>query len=592
MNTQSKTQFNTDTTAVRLWIEALPLASTGESAKRIYNALHQVNTQALTVKHRMEFLESVAEPLNQVYPQLTQYFQNASLPLSNKSRSVLTITNAILTDMLKGFQIVIKNLLSEKPFGWKKPFALALHRAMIYYSKILCNQRLSHQPYPNGIWHQVYWCYQQAEQLGLLGKTYHHCDGSGKTSIEYEFTRLLLLSLVTPQDLGAEGMRQLHDNMELWIKNTHIHEQEPQDKKTCFTINMLSDVPPYLVGTRNDRTSQTASRRYLDTQPLTQLLENYLAKSSDSDQVKISRNHFLSQHTLHTLLNNWSRKLLRQELRKRGTGFMDIAIGISAINFILSQHEQPAPDISHETSPTSGQLQQNNLSLVHNEPASAAKAGHALGLGYFISDNDQQHDVWDMVYNYPRGNQPLPPDWTESGIHTVYHFHKAEMVDFSEKGYCLSIKTDDIENLRYNDLVAVREHSLANWSLGQIMWLHVNNQKQVQFGLRILSRHVLPVNVRFSAMDSDTKPLACLLGLDDHVPILFLPNLPTRLQGKSIHLEHGHHHGRVELTDQVIRSSTFDAYKLHEKHQHHTTMATPTGMHGNEEINDNVWSHI
>ena len=199
LNTQNTSQqrgtkdnFDIRPAAVKIWIENLPLGSTGETSKQIYHVLKRVNRQNISLEHHLEFLESIAPTLTLLYPRLSKYFTNVSLPLSNKTRNVIHVTTSLLTEVLNGYQIIIKTLITKKPFGWKKPFSLALHNTFIYTSQILCAQRLVFQPCSEGSWRKIFWCYQQADTLKLLKKSHHnHNLNQEKTSIDYEFKSLL-----------------------------------------------------------------------------------------------------------------------------------------------------------------------------------------------------------------------------------------------------------------------------------------------------------------------------------------------------------------------------------------------------------------
>lgn len=342
--------FDLRPAVIKKWISNLPLGSTGETSKQLYHAIKKVNQQNNSLDQHMEFLESIAPTLTLLYPRLSKYFTDVSLPLGTKTRNAIHVTSSLLKEILHGYHFIIKTLITNKSFGWKKSFSLALHRSLIYTSQILSTQRLSYQPYSKGIWKEVFWCYQQAEKLKLLNKIHRSDNAQNKSSIDYEFKKLLLLSLLSSNNLGQKNMQEVHNLMPIWIKHCDILLKESKDKKTCFTLNLLSDIPPYLIGTRKDQTQETIDRRYLSTTRLKNLLTSYLNNIEDNGAIKIGSN-ILSNSTIHSLLNNWTRNLLRTDIRKEGTGFVDIVTGITAIHFVLNQQDQPAYDEVSTTLP-------------------------------------------------------------------------------------------------------------------------------------------------------------------------------------------------------------------------------------------------
>ena len=597
-NTKNSTQniFDIRPAAVKKWVEELPLGSTGESSKQLYHALRQVNQQQNSLEHQLEFLETIAPTLTLLYPRLSKYFTDVSLPLGTKTQNVIHITTSLFTEILLGYQTILRTLITKKPFGWKKPFSFALHHTFIYSSQILYTQRLTYQSTAKGTWHEVFWCYQQAANIKLLNKSHRNCaDKQEKTSIEYEFKKLLLLSLLSANDLGQKNMQAVHNLMPLWIKNSDLLVNEPDEKETCFTLNLLSDVPPYLIGTRKDSTKQTIHRHYLSTYKLKTILTKYSNNIESEGAIKLGKN-ILSKLSIQSLLSTWSRDHLRTEVRKEGTGFVDIITGITAIHFVLNQQDQPSYDEVSVDLPDNVTDFESTLTI---EPINHTSKNGMLNLNHFLSNSDQEEDVWGKVYENSL-NQTLPvANWTESGAYKVYNFTKSILLDFSKDGYRLSVNTKKVDSLKLNELIAIREHALAPWELAQIKWLHFSEKGDVQFGLSILTHHVLPVHVRYHANGTFSKPLPCLLGLDKKDLMLFVPTLPTNLKGKKLQLEHQKQHSHFHLKNKILNTAAFDIYEILESHSIENSSSQKSSSpkiivepNNKTEITDNIWENF
>ena len=596
MKTEDKNleMFDLRPAAIKKWIEELPLGSTGETSKRLYHALKQVNRQENSLDRHLDFLESLAPTITLLYPRLSKYFTNVSLPLNTKTRNVIHVTSSLITEVLRGYHSVLKTLITKKPFGWKKPFSLALHHTFIYSSQILCTKRLSYQPNTKGIWREIFWCYDQAEKLNLLNKTYRDLSSEQeKTSLEFEFKKLLLLSLLSTNDLGQKNMQEVHNLMPLWIKHSNILTKEPAEKKTCFTLNLLSDIPPYLVGTRKDNTQQNIDRHYLSTLKLKNLLSNYLDKIKDDAAIRVGKN-ILSKSTIQSLLSTWSRNHLRADVRKEGTGFVDIITGITAIHFVLNQQDQPAYDEVSKDLPDNVIDFDSTLTM---EPLKYTSENDTLNLEHFLSKSDQEEDVWGAVYENSINSTLPEANWTESGIYKVYNFTKSILLDYSKDGYRLSVNANKVDSLKHNELIAVREHALAPWALAQVKWLHFSERGDVQFGLRILTHHVLPVNICYKANRDLSKPLPCLLGLDRKNLMLFAPTLPTSLKDKKIQLEHQEQYSQIHLKNKMLSTSAFDVYEIHEPTSSDNTSSQEIKqpemiINSKSELTDNIWENF
>ena len=598
LNTADSTKniFDVHPVAVKKWVQQLPLGSTGESSKQLYHALRQVNQQENSLDHHLQFLETVSPTLTLLYPRLSKYFSGISLPLSVKTRNVIHITTSLLSEILLGYRSILRTLITNKPFGWKKPFSLALHHTFIFSSQILCTQRLSYQAHSKGIWREIFWCYQQAETLNLLNKSFTNCKNKQeKTSINYEFKKLLLLSLLSVNDFGEKYVQEVHNLMPFWIKNSDLLVNEPDDKETCFTLNLLSDIPPYLVGTRNDNTQQTIDRHYFSTKKLKTLLSKYFKSIDDEGAIKLGKN-ILSKSSINILLSSWSRDLLRTEVRKEGTGFVDIITGITAIHSVINQQDQPAYDEVSYDLPDDITDFESTLTI---EPINHNSKNDLLNLNHFLANSDQKEDVWGKVYENSINEPQAVANWTDSGSHKVYNFTKSILLDFSKDGYRLSVNPKKVDSLKHNELIAVREHALAPWALAQVKWLHFSNKGDVQFGLHILTHHVLPIHVRYHANGTLSKPLPCLLGLDKKDLMLFVPTLPTNLMGKKLQLEHQKQHSHLHLKNKILSTSAFDIYEILESHNKETTNSQYfknskiiVEPKVNTEITENIWEHF
>ncbi len=580
---------NIQPSAVKKWIDDLPLGSTGESSKQLYDTLRKVNKQTNSLNQHIEFLEAIAPTLTLLYPRLSQFFSESALPHGIKTRNVIHVTTSLLNEVLHGYQLILKKLITKKPFGWKKPFALALHHSLIYISQILFTQRLTYQSYTKGTWQKIFWSYQQAVNLKLLNKSYPNFSSiENKTTIEYEFKKLLLLSLLTKNDLSQNSLLEIQNLMPLWIKHSEILNKAPKEKESCFTFNLLNDTQPYLVGTHPDFDDNSENQYFLSNSKLKILLSNYLDKFNENNSIKIGKS-FLSKSTTNSLLSSWTRSHLRAETRKEGTGFVDIVTGITAIHFVLNQQDQPIRDeeeITHD-------LDINNIdfeSTLTIEPLVTQNEHSSLNLNNFVATTELEEDVWGRVFETSI-NEALPvADWTESGIFKVFKHTKSILLDYSKEGFRLSVNAKKVDSLKHNELVAVRENTLAAWSLAQVKWLHFSNIGDVQFGLRILSHHVLPINIRYPSNNTLSKPLPCLLGLNQKKIVLFVPTLPTNLSEKKLELEHQNKHSKIIVEHKILSTSAFDAYKILEPNNpNFTEKKTPMIINNTE---NKIWDNF
>lgn len=87
-----KSDFDIRSRKLSAWINELPRANVGETAKRIYTVLQQTNQLAYSYQDRIRFLETLAEPVEYVTSSMKKHFIGISLPLPEKSQKITAIT--------------------------------------------------------------------------------------------------------------------------------------------------------------------------------------------------------------------------------------------------------------------------------------------------------------------------------------------------------------------------------------------------------------------------------------------------------------------------------------------------------------------
>jgi len=229
-----------------------------------------------------------------------------------------------------------------------------------------------------------------------------------------------------------------------------------------------------------------------------------------------------------------------------------VAIGVSAIHYIISEGRQ-------ETTPESKPADQllvaapdSTISMQSDSPQS----DHSLASLGFTTDRDVHGDIWESAYFEP---EPAPLAWTESIRMKVYSYLNAKVLNISKGGFCIALPQDGVENIRTNELVAIRGKR-GEWQLGEIRWLVCPTNAPMRAGIQKHSHDVQPAYLHVKSKSNQTQPLKCLVGNNETGSILFLPNLPFSLSEKNLSLELNGDKRRFKLTEQVYLAPAGSAY--------------------------------
>jgi len=526
--TTGLSQFDTEPPAIKIWLDNLPIASIGETARQLYMAMRDVNRQdTVPVKHHFNLLEGISEPLELILPELHRHYAGKPLPLSQKRRKVADLYTQLLRQAILGYQQVIAHSIELSRFGWKKVVTTSVHRIFYYSSLLLCNYRQLYMPYQKGMWQQLYWIYQLVEKYNLLNvKVTGLGEIPTKTSLAMEFKKLLLHSLLSPNLFKPSELKDVLNNLDLWVQHTTIRTSQQDKNTTTYAFTLETDYPPGLIAENISQTeNQLIDVRYLGiTNLLTQL--NKLMKSAKPgiEDIKLGRGgHVTSRRSLLILINNWGRPPARNGERRLIHGHAEIAIGVSAIHYVISNGRQTKQNTQHESAKVEA------IRLEGEERFSVTiPSGEPLILD---TGAELEDDVWENGYFEP---EAPAPSWTESMRMKVYSYLNAKVMNISRGGFCIALPQDGVEHIQTNELVAVRGKK-GQWQLGEIRWMVCPTTGPIRAGIQKHSQTVKPAEIKLNS-DVKSQPLKCLLGKNDQGPILFLPNMLSKIDETKMQL--------------------------------------------------------
>ena len=113
------------------WINSLPLANLGETARQVYNVLLEINALNVSSEERHRVLEQLRPTTTYVVDALKKHYVGHPFPLSPKGRKVARLAREILAEMANGYKVVIVETASTNDTrNDNKTLLTALHRAI------------------------------------------------------------------------------------------------------------------------------------------------------------------------------------------------------------------------------------------------------------------------------------------------------------------------------------------------------------------------------------------------------------------------------------------------------------------------------
>lgn len=528
-----KNSFSIRPKKVEAWLESLPKANLGETARLIYQLLKETNKYDLPHKERCQFLEQLRETVHYITNAMRKHFFGVTYPLPRKNQNIAAAAREIQLAMATGYKIALEDALKGNIlFQEKKHLALLIHRATSYTSRMLVTSYQIYSAPPKETWKELNRLYCIAEEKKL-----HHINVADfylflqeKSTIEYEYLRAILLSLSSPYQLRQGEVGKIFNSLERFVIHTSLTPYpgpEHPGSQGIFAINIKSDAPPGVL--QQQLTGKNMGDiRIINTDALAERLRREIIETEDVVTSTITSIDMgrpdLSHDLLRRLLTAWAMESHRAFPRNTKREHVQVSTGLSSIHHSLSEaHPGKKQDETKDFTQTS----EYEAGVVENI-------------------TDERPDVWNMVY--PTGSDAkLTQIVTEelgknaatkrapesdssinkavnraTGSNSPEHGHMDNwlIINESANGYCLKYSDSGEARAQVGELVGIRRR-ISNhawkWGIGVIRWLKFSATRELELGIEMLNPDAAAIGMRTTIDDAEHNLHRTLL----------LPNIPS-----------------------------------------------------------------
>lgn len=524
-----KDSFDLHQKNVDQWLDNLPRANIGETARRIFETLVELNHYKYPHQNRMYFLEAARETVIYVTDAMKRHFVGINAPLPPKNQKIVAATREIHHAMALGYMIAIESYLAHSLFfSDSKLLATMIQRAMSSLGKVLLTSYQTYTPYPGNVWSEIHKLYAAAETHKLLNMTIVDNQNihNVKTCINAEYIRILLLALTSPYRLRHGEAGKIYSVIERWTSKSKLRTPEDiTNSKTLFAVNLASDEPP-----RNfslmENVFQNEYCRVLDSSALTKAIRKDLKhgfKTGETTITSIEMNRpDLSQDLMKRLLIAWCILPKRSYPRNEIDEHVQVTLGLTATHQII----------------INGGHNNNSRADEAFEHAASYETNKVVN-----SIADQQPDVWEMIYfpNDTEGLENLEEQLhKDQGSENKQKKQQSEtwlILNESARGYCVKSINQPRNRAQVGELVGIRRqaaNSTWKWGVGVIRWLRSEQKDGLMMGIELLTPDAAAIGLR--AINNAKHDYQRTLML----PELSAVNQPTSLITTSVPYRVGH----------------------------------------------------
>lgn len=554
--------------AVTSWIDTLPVANIGETARQVYQFLVDSNSQAVDPAERLKIMHALMKITQHIGDALRKHYIGQSVSLNEKQRKVAALAQAMQAEMAIGFKTIIEDALQSHKLN-PQLLTPATHGAIHYLSLVLlrCYQLYSQQP--SHLWRELHILFLFAEQNGFVDASSAY---NQHESVQQAYARIVLVSCANPYQLRQREIEQLYDSLLDVCDRVYIGSFSRDHG--LYYLDLQSDNGP-----QNAALAQVSGGSNWRTLQCDQVVERLQEELRSSSQVQLGmqRNALqqLGAPLLRHLVRAFGNLTTRSFSRTPAHGTVKLSIGLSATHFLLEGGDSgsaTAVASEHDLATLEGSLR--NATLVDDE----RRAGRGLGL---VGKNEGGGDPWEKLYRPKQSwerEHPKPVEMTAvspnnftANAEVRYDFQIATLINISPGGYCLALRGNVPTQTQTGEIVGLMEQDSdgnTHWNIGTIRWMKRVPDAALQIGLQLIAPNARPVmtQIRNSQMASAAFQRSLLLpalkGIGQPATLITAP-MPYAVNQK-IRLKDNATVQDLRLSKQVASSASFKQFQFDE----------------------------
>lgn len=537
------------------WVKQLPMANIGETARRLYHAIIELNQLITTAGQRQALLELIRPPIYYVCRELSKHFLNQSIVLPEKQRKIANLAQALQLHLANGYKSVLHELaeagVTDKN---RKQLAMPLHRALTDLSHcVLRSAQLYCQTPPD--------CWLEIHQLYLFGLRHQVARQPvrdeqallrNETTLEHAYKRVLLLGCSKTNQMRQNDIDGVFTAFEEWAEYADVNPDTAG--QALFVILPDRDAPPTYRSLVNTTLARTALG--FEATELVGKLTDYLAHLNihkKPDPTLLPMPKLLTDTVLTALTQALGILTKRTFKRMDSNDRVLITVGLSATHFLCSNGldfhallaratEQKQPDADYY-------LQQSVKRDVWRSSFDSLPTRDIRG--------EREPDLNPIKYT---GLTSGP----ENKVN--YQQHRVPLLNTSPGGYCIQWVGDVPSNVQAGELLGVREDEHHPWSIAVIRWVRQIRQQGTQFGVELLAPGAKPCGVQLIQKSGDNSEYLRALLLPELPSIgqpmtLITPRLPFQM-GHRVMINDGEGETRAQLSRRLAATSSFSQFEI------------------------------
>jgi hypothetical protein len=459
---------------LKKWVDGLPKANIGETARQLYQALVELNQLKTPSENRLQLLEILRPEVYFVCKQLEKHFLNQAIVLDERPRKVANLCQALQNHLAIGYKLIVARLSAQDGRERNQLLAVALQRATHSLCGPLIRASQLYCPVPEGLWLELHQLYQIAQSRGLHTIIIRdpqalHTPG---LSTEQSYLLALLLGCARCNQMRQSAIARLAEVLEPW--SALVNLQAGNDASSLFAVAPQLDGPPRYISLFGP--NELINAVGIDPSGLVDAIKEHLLLAADNKiQSRLLVPEGFSQDMLQHLAAAWGDIAERTFQRSQGQGTLTLCIGMSALHFHLAG-KRPFNEV---------------LQLPATTNAAVFKPDTGAPDVWSNAFDAQKANLWEngMPFEEIQYASADKRTSTDNGSADTYPIFDVAIVNISPGGYCLSWAKEVPSQLQAGELLGIKSMPKQGWSVAVVRWIRQVRGGGTQMGIELIAPH-------------------------------------------------------------------------------------------------------
>lgn len=434
------------------WINSLSITDFGDTTKRVYHGLADLNRRSLSPIVRIRIGESLRPTFDLMLKNLSRHLSCRAFPLSERGQRIFDLNQSLLLEFSGLYQLAALDMITRDEVN-KRALQAAIYRVLDYLGLYLISTYTVYVRTRESIWHDIHHMYLLAVERGLEKIKISH-GREGANSIEERYIQMNVLPLFKPYSLRQEEVIRIVRYVEavthtIKISNATLQTDPAQDFVHAAILN--NDEPAVIMPYRDLPHSPTV--RVFNLSAVILDLDRQIQALSQEQNSGLVLKNGMSRNLLKRMVFHLTTIRNRQFNRFPKTEKVAVVSGMqSVLEAVSSACQGGHPDQKREED-----LLFDNMLYGEAGLASASKKN--------LVETNSKMQIWDMVNS-------------------------------SIGGYGLRWTHKESSAARVGELVGLRDiaNEQNSWVVGVVKWMESINKQGLFCGIELLSAKVQPLS--------------------------------------------------------------------------------------------------